>query len=611
MVSQRRGIAGRWVAVLVVATVAAMIGIRACSVRRLAHEPRGSDLQTARHLDNPTAAPADGAGEAAAFGRPSAAFEHTVCAWNEIRIGGDDGAGTVVVGSVHNNAEQKGEIRIEGDSRVYGRVTSAGTIALGASEGFGPATVNGSIAGDAVIIGELGEVRDFTGLQEWLHGVDLNGDGDLDDLDAGETPALVAASGRILCGKDELASGGTHERIADGTRSVEVGGARPGALPRVQPDFRAYYEAAAGAGAYPPEGDHVVCDIPGDGDAHYFSSAKAFLAWVNAARQSDVLCWRCAGDGAIDPDDATVCPECAGSGKAPAVEIAGIFYIDDETLDLGAIETNLVVHGTIVVAEGNPYQWPIRRAGSLDRRGGSADRHPEKGSFVIGGPTRMHYTQTRRSAREGGPYVWRHRTIHRGDDRQTLCAAVPEDGQALSEFPAIVAASSVRIAPRAAGFARHRGDVGDEAVAILEGGVHAGQEIRLGGRGGWRGEPIVFREDENRSEDEILDESILRIDLNEDGDVFDRLRLADVSGCPVIRVGKGRYHVDINNDGVLGTVVVGEDYGEFFAGNGWAPPTLLYNQGTLVAESIHIGAQSVVADAPSRDDSRRRVHPNT
>jgi hypothetical protein len=206
----------------------------------------------------------------------------------------------------------------------------------------------------------------------------------------------------------------------------------------------------------------------------------------------------------------------------------------------------------------------------------------------------MHFTQTYRSERDGGAYVWRHRTIVNGDDEQTICAPVPEEGRALRDFPGLVAAARVAIAPRGVGFARHRGDIGDEAMTVLHGTVYAGVEIRLGGRGGWKGDPLVFDEKDVRNEDDILDETVFRIDMNEDGDTFDRLRIADVTGCPVVRVGKGRYHVDIDGDGVLEKVVVGEDYGEFFIGNGYALPVLVHHEGTLVGESVHIGAQCAV-----------------
>jgi hypothetical protein len=210
----------------------------------------------------------------------------------------------------------------------------------------------------------------------------------------------------------------------------------------------------------------------------------------------------------------------------------------------------------------------------------------------------MHVRQTYRSDREGGPYVWRHRTIRTGDDQQLIPVAVPEEGHAMRTFPALIAASQITITPRTAGFAAHAGDIGDEAATILQGFLFAGSEIRIGGRGGWKGEAIVFDEEETRSEEDILDEAILRIDLNDDGDVFDLVKISDVSGRPVIPVRRGHYTIDINNDGVLGKAVIGEDYGEFFSQNGYTPPILLYHEGSLFAETIQIGGQCAVLFDP-------------
>jgi hypothetical protein len=589
-----RGFAERWATGLIVLFLASMIGVRACSVHLRSRAQRQPAVQSAEQIAD-VARPLDDGTAGAPFalsGDPFSAFTHALCAWNEIRLDASGCGGSVVVGDLHNNASRRGEIRLVGHQDIYGAVTSAGAIDVGSADG-GPTTVRGSITGEDVIIRELSEVRDFIGLDEWSEGIDLNGDGDLDDFDFGDEPALVRAARKILCGDEALVSGRTDIRIADGTRAVEIGRVPTRVVARVYPDFRAYYETASGLSSYPPDADHVVSDVPGDGQAHYFASASAFRSWINSQDQTDVLCWRCGGDGAIDPDEATPCPDCEGGGNVPAVEIAGIFYIDDETLDLSAIETHLVVHGTFVIAKGSPYRWPAR---SVETPGATAaiEHRPEKGAFVLSGPTRMHFTLTPRSDREGGPYAWRHREIRSGADRQTVASSVPEDGRALGEFPAIIAASEIVVGPRSVGFARHPGDVGDEAVTILHGVLYAGGELSLGGRGGWKGEPIVFREEDAREEDDILDESVLRIDLNDDGDVFDRLRLADVSDRPVIPVSKGCYHVDINNDGVLNTVVIGEDYGEFFAKSGYAPPILIHHSGSLVADAIHLGAQCAV-----------------
>jgi len=593
-----RRIVKRWSIALLVVTVAAMAVIRTVSVRHRSHGPRGSVAQGTEGADDATGRVTDGGKTPnSAWADPLSAFEYAACAGNEIRIDGSDGAGSVVVGNLHNNAWRGGRIRIAGVCDVYGRVTSAGTITIGSSDGDGPAVVHGSVKADTIEIGALGEVRGFENLNEVIQGVDLDRDGDADDFLVGKIPPAVEASRRIISGDAELSSGDTDRHIADGTQPVEIRGIRPGPVVCPYPDVRAYYEMVTGLSTYPPENEHAMLEIAGDGQGHYFSSASVFLDWINLQKQLNVLCWRCAGDGQIDPDNSTDCPTCEGTGKTPAVEIAGVFYIDDETLDLSRIETNLVVHGTIVVADGDPYRWPQKTV-DVPRSTAAIDRFPKSGSLIIGGPIRMHVRQTYRSDREGGPYVWRHRTIRTGDDQQLIPVAVPEEGHAMRTFPALIAASQITITPRTAGFAAHAGDIGDEAATILQGILFAGSEIRIGGRGGWKGEAIVFDEEETRSEEDILDEAILRIDLNDDGDVFDLVKISDVSGRPVIPVRRGHYTIDINNDGVLGKAVIGEDYGEFFSQNGYTPPILLYHEGSLFAETIRIGGQCAVLFDP-------------
>lgn len=585
--------------VLLIVTVVAMGVIRTISVRHRSRGPRESvprETQQANHATSPADAGSK-TRDSEPAGPPSA-FDYVACAGNEIRIDGSDGGDAVVVGDLHNNAWRGGAIRIDGESDVYGRVTSTGTITIGSSDSTGPAVVHGTVKADTIEIGDLGEVRGFENLNEGAEGVDLDRDGDLDDFFVGNTPAAVEASRHIVSGDDELSSGDTDRHISDGTQPVDITGRRPGPVSHPYPDFRTYYEMVTDLSRYPPEEKHVSSDIAGDGGGHYFASASVFLAWINSQKQVDVLCWRCAGDGQIDPDNSTNCPTCEGTGKTPAVEIAGVFYVDDETLDLNRIETNLVVHGTIVVAEGNPYRWPTR---SVRAHGGTAsiDHFPSNGSLTIGGPTRMHFTQTHRSDREGGPYIWRHRIIRNGNDQQYIPVVVPEEGHAMGNFPAVIAASGITLTPRTAGFASFAGDVGDEAATVIRGVLFAGGEIRLGGRGGWKGDPIVFDENESRSDDDILDEAVLRIDLNDDGDVLDLVKISDISGRPVIPVARGRYTVDINNDGVLRAAVIGEDYGEFFSRNGYTRPILVYHEGTLLAETIRIGGQcAVLCDPP-------------
>ena len=584
--------AKRWSVAILVFTIAAMAVVRTVSVRNRSAGERRS-LMTAA---NTPGAASDGIGPRAGGGSAPdlfSVYRYAVCAANEIGVCGEGGAGSLVVGDIHNDARRGGAVRIGGMSDVFGGVTSVGDVAIGSADGGGPTVLYGSVRGDKIAIGEFGEVRHFDNLNEWVHGIDLDLNGRVEDMGVTKSSAAVRAAREIVSGAETLVTGDTDPRIADGTQPVEI---KPGPQKSVsppRPDFRVYYEMAAGTTAYPPDEAHVSSGIPGDGDAHYFASAAAFLEWINSQQQISVLCARCSGDGRIDPANSTDCPACFGTGDAPAVEIAGVFYIDDATLDLSRIETHLVVHGTIVVADGNPHDWPktpVGAPGAAVRNG----RYPREGSFKIGGATRMNLTITYRSDEDRGPYVWRHRTVRTGSDLQYVAVPVAEEGRAMRGFPALAAASDIEVLPRAAGFASYAGDIGDEAITVIQGVVFAGGEIRAGGRGGWRGEPIVFDEEELRAEDEILDESVFRIDLNDDGDTFDLLKIADVTGRQVIRVRRGRYTVDLDNNGVLGKALIGEDYGAFFAQNGYATPVLYYQEGTILADTIRLEEESAV-----------------
>jgi hypothetical protein len=588
--------AKRWGTVIVIGAVAAMVVIRALSVRHRAGEEERSKLKSGNVSGDPSIALEGDAGSATR-GDPFTVFGYTICAENGIEIDGSDGGGSVIVGDVHNNAREGAETRIGGANEIYGKVTSGGTVVIGSSEGAGPAVVHGSVKAVSVSIGGFGEVRHFVELDEATHGVDLNGNGRADDVSVGGTDGQVEASVLVTAAGAELLDGETDTRIADGTQPVEVGVPPPKPVSSPFPDFRLFYEMTTGTSTYPPSDEHVASEIPGDGGGHYFASASAFFTWLNLQTQRDVLCWRCSGDGKIDPHDATECPACSGRGVTPAVELSGVFYVDAGTLDLSRIETNLIVHGTIVAAKGNPYDWPKKTIP------GPASpvvaRHfPREGSIAIGGPLRMNFTQTYRAEEDGGPYAWRHRTIRNGEDEQRLALLLPEERSAMRGFPGLVAATGITIAPRGAGFASFAGDVGDEAITVLQGAVYAGDEIRLGGRGGWRGDPVVFDEEEARSEDDVLDESILRIDLDDDEDMFDLVKIADVSSRPVIRVARGRYTIDINNDGVLGKVVLGSDYGGFFAENAHSLPILVYHEGTLLGGKVTVGGQCAILYDP-------------
>lgn len=592
-----RRVAKRWGTVILILTVAAMAVVRALSVHHRAGRSQQAKLQGGALGGDPSLGAPGGDGENVSPADPYTAFGYTICVENEILIDGSDGGGSAIVGDIHNNAREGEATRLDGANEVYGKVTSGGTVKIGSTEGAGPTILYGSVRAPVIEIGAFGEVHHFVDLNEAVQGIDLDRNGKIDDVNVGRTEARVEASRQILSDGAALLDGETDTRIVDGTQSVEVGGAAPGAVSIPSPDFRLYYEMTTGTSSYPPAEEHVVSEIPGDGQGHYFESAQAFLTWINSLSQRDVLCWRCSGDGKVDTDDATDCPACSGSGETPAVEITGVFYVDDENLDLSRIETNLIVHGTLAVADGNPHDWPKKTlAGS---RGAVATAHfPRSGSITIGGPLRMNLTQTYRAESDGGPYAWRHRSIHSGDDEQRFAILVPDERSAMRSFPGLVAATRITIAPRGAGFASFAGDVGDEAVTILQGALYAGVEIHLGGRGGYGGDPIVFDEGEARSEDDVLDESILRIDLNDDGDVFDLVKVSDVTGRPAIRVSRGRYTIDINNDGVLGKAVIGSDYAGFFSDNGHALPVLLYHEGTILGGAAAIGGECAILYDP-------------
>ena len=168
----------------------------------------------------------------------------------------------------------------------------------------------------------------------------------------------------------------------------------------------------------------------------------------------------------------------------------------------------------------------------------------------------------------------------------------------MHNFPAILAAERIVIEPRGAGFAYHPGDIGEERLTVLQGVLYAEDEVRLHSRGGWQGEPLIFEEDLPRHDDEALDEPVLNIDLNGDGDIFDRVELSHVSTVPVIPVSRGEYGVDINNDGMLGKVTLGTDYIGFFNDNGYVCPILIYQQGLVLGQQIHSCDQTLVVHDP-------------
>jgi len=544
----------------------------------------------ARPLPKAPAAPTPAAGERDAL----AAFAYTYVASDHIDIGSHLSRSLTFTGSLYCAGEGDGGIEIDAGTTLYGQLSSLGSVSVGA---HGPARVFGNVLAREIDIGENGEVGAFENLDEREADVDLNGDGDARDFGVGETPLRLEANTRILCAGRSLKTGDYDNRIGDGMVTVEIGVPASETISIPRPSFIAYYELTTGRSDYPPGSDHVTSEIPGDGDGHYFASADAFIDYLDFQTKQQVWCWRCAGDGAIGPLGSADCPSCGGTGRELSVEISGVFYVDDEVLDLSDFGANLVVHGTIVVAQGDPYSWPARTVA------GAADEHlPSAGSLILFGPQRMHFTQTYRSRETHGHYDWHTRSLRRGEDTQTIAIDVPDDGDALVQFPAIVAASTIEIGPRQEGFASHPGDIGDERLTVLQGVVFAGDEVRLHGDGGYNGEDIVFDETLGRPADDALDEAVLGVDLNDDGDLFDRVDLPAISSVPVIEVGDNSYAVDLNNDGVLEDLRIGADYAGFFQANGYALPFLLYQEGTVVSRSIHSCEQVlVVHDALARD----------
>lgn len=525
-----------------------------------------------------------------------AAFSNVYSAGNQIELGDHRVDGRIILGQIHNNSWEGGSIHIDPGSTLYGNITSRGGIAVGDNAASKAAVVYGSVWGASLDVARSSEIRHFTNLSEWSEGVDLNGDGDTADMGLSREPMQVAVSRGMTAAGRALLDGDRDLRIGGGTVGVNVGGPGVGAIFDPRPDFAAYYELTAGTSSYPPAMRHVTTSIPGDGEGHYFASSGLFLRWLDQNLHG-VYCWRCAGDGHIDPGNATECPSCAGSGRDQSVEVSGVFYIDDEVLDLSELGRNLVVHGTIVVAHGDPQTWPTKTA-STPAGEETIDHFPKEGRFVLKGRNRMNFTQSYRSDARSGSYVWRKRTIYSGENAQTLVIPEPERATQMRDFPAILAASKIVIEPRGLGFASHPGDIGDERMTVLQGVLYAEDEVRLHGVGGWEGEPLVFDEDQGRIDDEELDEPVLNLDLNGDGDIFDRVTIADVSTVPVIPVADREYAVDINNDGMLGTIQLGTDYVQFFSDSSFVCPVLIYQEGVVLSQSIHSCDQALVVLDP-------------
>lgn len=525
------------------------------------------------------------------------AFNHTYAAGERIELGNHGAREIVFMGDLHNNAWEGGKIEIHDGVRLYGNVSSSGPVVIGSEDPSRPTRVYGSVWGSDIDISRSAEIRKFESLSEWTEGVDLNGDGDTTDIGVERGPIDVVGAHSIRSADRPVGDGETDSRIGGGSVQVTVGRDGLGPVVDPRPDFTAYYELVTGLSSYPPSADHRSTHILGDGDGHYFASGSEFLDWLRFQNERDVFCWRCAGDERIDPGNTTPCPTCGGTGRVRAVVVSGIFYVDDAVLDLTALGKNIILHGTIVVAEGNPYEWPSKK---IPVPGGEAEiaHFPQKGRLELHGQNRMHFTQTYRSDQDAADYTWQQRKLHAGEAMQIVPVPVPRSGHFMRDFPAIIAADAIIIEPRGEGFAYHPGDIGDERITVLQGVVYAENEVRLHGRGGWSGEKMIFDEMEARDEDEALDEPVLNVDLNGDHDVFDRVEISAISMVPVVPVANGKYSVDINNDGVLGEVTIGMDYIGFFNDNGYPYPTLIYLQGLVLGRYIHSCEETLVQHDP-------------
>jgi cytoskeletal protein CcmA (bactofilin family) len=519
------------------------------------------------------------------------AFQYGYCAGNSLEIEPHRASSALVLADVNNNSWQEGGLKVGAGVTVYGDVSSAGDVSIGG--GTAGTIVYGSVTGARIDIAAGAEIRRFENLSERAEGIDLNGDGDAMDIGVSRAPLRITAAEALVSGGRELQSGQSDRRIAGSSVPVTVGLHGLGPVVDPRPDFITYYELVTGHSSYPPSLDHVSTPIRGDGEGRYFASAKKFIEWLEFQHESAAVCWRCAGDGRIDPANESDCPSCSGTGQDAVIEVTGVFYVDDSTLDLSDIGTNLIVHGTVVVADGNPYGWPEK---DVETPGGSAtiDHCPSRGEFVLAGQNRKHLTITYRSDEDGGSYVWRTRTIGLGSDAQTVPVREPAPGHAMRDMPAVLAAERVEIGSRGTGFAYHPGDIGDESMTVVQGVVYADQEVTLHGEGGWAGETIVFDEEQGRSEGDMIDESVFGIDLNGDGDISDTVELSAIATVPVIRVSRGEYNVDINKDGVFSKVTIGIDYLRFFDDNGHRYPTLVYHEGILLGQSLHSCAQVLV-----------------
>jgi hypothetical protein len=261
--------------------------------------------------------------------------------------------------------------------------------------------------------------------------------------------------------------------------------------------------------------------------------------------------------------------------------VAGIFYVDDLDLDLSTYPENILLHGSIAVAEGDPNNWPSK---TINIPGGTYDipHFPNKGRFTLQGATRKHFTQTYRS--RNATYQWNTREIYAGGDMQYLPVLEPTDGNFMREFPSVIAALKIDIHPRETGSSFYQADIGEEMLTIMQGVMFAEGEVHMHGKGG--GNASDFDETKLRNAGDKIDESKVGMDLNGDGDANDKVQVGNITTVPVIP-NAGKFNVDINADAVIEVVTLGNDYNGLFDTNGWEYPILLYHEGILLGQKLH------------------------
>jgi hypothetical protein len=407
---------------------------------------------------------------------PMTAFKYGYSAGYRLTVNKHGDAHQVITADIHNNSWTGKRALVYEHTTIYGNVTNVGPIEVGLPKDGTPAIIYGDVWADDIKFLTNSEVRKYLNLSEPVEGWDLNGDGDLADSGLNKGMAEVKASGGITSDGTALSDGDADARVDGGGTPVSIGGSPPDHIIDPRPDFREYYDFVTNSEPYPPASNHTISAIPGDGDGHYFATPTAFTAWLTTQPLTQVNCWQCAGDGLIDPSSSTVCPTCGGTGLDDAVEISGVFYIDGGDVNLGKYPQNVMVHGTVVVAKGDPDSWMPK---TVFVPGGTYtfDHFPKFGRFQVADENRPHFTQTYRSA--DGTYQWNTRTVNTGLDTQYIPIKEPTPGNAMRHFPGILAPLQVHSDPAGDNIAYARGDIGDQKLTIMQGIVYSEAEVRL------------------------------------------------------------------------------------------------------------------------------------